>query len=194
MIWLLTGLLLFIGMHSISTLAPTKRADIIERKGDNAWKGIYTVVSLIGFALIIWGYGQTRVEPTFVWNPPRALLMVTVILTWLAFLFLAAVNVPNNHLKKMVGHPMIIGVKLWAFSHLLSNGRLGDIVLFGSFLVWAIVYYAVNRKRDRLKGVVHSTDATTTGTAITVIAGTLVWGLFAFLLHSYLIGVHPFRA
>lgn len=192
MLWLLLGLIAFIGMHSAAIFAPEWRNGIIENKGKKSWDGLYTIVSLIGFGLIIWGYGQTRVDATFIWNPPRGLLHINVLLSLIAFIFLAAVYVPNNHLKKAVGHPMIIGVKLWAFGHLIANGRLGDIVLFGCFLVWAIVYFAVNRRRDRASGLQNTLTASTGSTVITVVVGTIAWAVFAFLLHGYLIGVNPF--
>lgn len=191
MLWLLIGLIVFIGIHSISIFKPSWRTQMIESKGEGTYLMLYTLISIIGLALIIWGYGQTRVDAHFVWNPPRGLFSVTIILSLIAFVFLAAVNVPNNHFKKAVGHPMIIGVKLWAFGHLLANGRLGDILLFGTFLIWAIAYYAVNRRRDRQNDVVHVSVASAGATAVTVLVGTLVWGIFAFLLHEYLIGVKP---
>jgi len=191
MLWLIVGLCVFLGVHSINLFFQAQRLEFINSRGDAAFKGLYTIASLLGFVLIVWGYGQTRLDPVFIWHPPLALYSVTFILTLLAFLFLTAVNVPNNHLKKIVGHPMIIAVKLWAFGHLLVNGRLGDIVLFSAFLVWAIVYYAINRRRDREFG--KAVVAANLGaTAITVVIGCIIWALFAFWAHRWLIGVTPF--
>lgn len=191
MLWMIVGLILFLGVHSINLFYADKRQAFIDERGQSVFMGLYSVASAVGLVLIIWGYGQTRTSPIFLWHPPVALYSVTFLLTLLSFLFLTAVNVPGNHLKKAVGHPMIIGVKLWAFGHLLANGRLGDIVLFGAFLVWAIVYYAINRRRDRAAN--RTAPAANLGaTAITVVVGSIIWALFAFWAHRWLIGVSPF--
>ena len=109
-------------------------------RGEGAWKGIYTVVSLIGFALIVWGFGQARLQPVVLWQPlPAGVRHLASLLTLVAFVLLAAAYVPRNGIKARVHHPMILGVKTWALAHLLANHTLADLLLFGSFLVWALI-------------------------------------------------------
>ncbi len=190
MMLLIAGLILFIGVHSFRIFADSLRERLITRYGEKAWKGIYSLVSLLGFALIIWGYGLARAEPVYLWNPPIWTHWVALPFTWLAFVLLAAANIPRNHFKQRLGHPMYAGVKIWAFAHLISNGRLEDVLLFGLFLAWAIAGFAVSRRRDRHLGTRYP-EGTLRGTGICLVAGTLVWALFAFVLHRWLFGVSP---
>lgn len=192
MTYLIIGLVLFIGIHSIRIVAAPMRAGLIERFGENGYKGIYTLVSFAGLILIIYGYGQTRTDPTDIWYPAMGLRHLAYLLTWVAFILLAA-NDPSpdkpSKLKQWLGHPMIIGVKVWAFAHLLVNGRLGDIVLFGTFLVWAIVSYASYRRRDRAEGKTPVRAPGWGRDIPSLVAGTVIWIVFAMFLHPWLIGV-----
>lgn len=190
MILLLAGLLLFIGIHSTRLCASDWRARFIAQHGDRQWRLLYTVVSVVGLVLIVYGYGLSRANPVFLWNPPLWTRHLALTLTLIAFILLAATYVPRNHLKQKLGHPMYAGVKLWAFAHLIANGRLGDVLLFGVFLVWAIGGFAISRKRDRLSGIRYP-QGTMSGTLATVVTGTVAWAAFAFFLHRMLIGVAP---
>lgn len=191
MTWLIAGLIVFLGAHSVRIVADGWRSRRIAAMGEGPWKGLFSAVSLAGFVLIVWGYGQTRIDPVELWQPPRWTAHATALLTLVAFVLIAAANVPNNHFKQVLGHPMVAGVKLWAFAHLLSNGRWGDVVLFGAILVWAIVDFASARRRDRAAG--RRYPAGRVGKdAVAVVAGVAVWAVFAFLLHGPLIGVRPF--
>lgn len=189
------GLILFIAPHSLSFLASDWRDQKKEKLGRGAYEGIYSLTSLIALVLIVWGYGQTRVNPVFLWNPPVAMLHITALLSLVAFILLLAAYVPNNKIKTVVGHPMVAGVKVWAFAHLLSNGRLGDVVLFGAFLIWSVMYFSSHRRKDRATRATTetlvSTD-TTAMTVLTVMAGIAAWAAMAFYLHLRLIGVAPF--
>jgi uncharacterized membrane protein len=185
------GLLLFLGTHSVRIVADDWRSRQLARLGAGKWKALYTLVSVIGFVLIIWGYGLARAHPVLLWSPPVWLRHFAILLTVPAFILLAAAYVPGNRIKARVGHPMVAGVKVWAFAHLLANGTLAAVVLFGAFLVWAIAMFASARRRDRRAGTVY--PAGTLGRdGVTVIAGLVAWALFAFLLHQWLIGVRPF--
>jgi len=188
---LILGLTLFFSVHSVRIVADDWRTRFIESKGKLAWRGIYSVLSLAGLALIIYGFGMSRADPVFLWNPPLWTRHVTALLVLFAFFLLAAGNIPNNHFKAKLGHPMFLGIKVWAFAHLIANGRLGDVLLFGTFLVWSIIGYSAARKRDRKAGVVYEAGSAA-GTAMAVSAGTLLYALFAFSLHSLLIGVPTF--
>ncbi len=188
---LVLGLLLFLGIHSVRIVADPWRTRMRARMGEQAWKGMYSLVALAGLVLLVWGYGVARQAPVVLWVPPLATRHLAGLLTLVAFIFLAASHVPNNGIKAKVHHPMLIGVKIWALAHLLANGNLADIVLFGGFLAWAIVDFKSARQRDRAAGAVYP-PGTGRGTAIAVAAGVAVWALFAFWLHGALIGVRPF--
>lgn len=192
MIQLLIGLVLFLGMHSVRILAEDARTQFIAARGDRLYKGLYSLVSLLGLVFIVTGYSATRLNPVFVWTPPVALFHLAALLMLLSFILLAAAYIPGTRIKAVLGHPMVLAVKVWAVAHLLANGRLGDIVLFGAFLVWAIVDYAVSRRRDRREGVVRQAAAGISRDAMAVVAGGGAWFAFAFWLHIALIGVSPF--
>ena len=188
---LILGLVLFLGAHSVRIFADDWRGAQIARRGENAYKGIYSLVSLAGLVLIVWGYGQTRIAPVDLWNPPVWTRHAASLLTLVAFVLLAAVYVPRNRIKAAVGHPMVAGVKVWALAHLLANGRAGDLVLFGAFLGWAVVDFVSARRRDRAAGR-RPVPGTVANDAIAVSAGVVAWVVFAMYLHAPLIGVRPF--
>lgn len=190
MLALLAGLLLFFGVHMVRIVAGPWRLRQIERLGLNGWKGIYSLISLAGFALLLWGYGQTRGMPEL-WLLPRFTRHLAALLTLPAFLLLVAAYVPRNHLKAAIGHPMLAGVKLWALAHLLCNARVGDLLLFGTFLAWAVLAFVTSRRRDRAEGVQYA-KGTATGTALVLVIGLLAWAGFAVVGHAWLIGVRPF--
>jgi uncharacterized membrane protein len=187
---LILGLVLFLGVHSTRIFAEGWRTATIARVGELPWKGIYSVLSIAGFALLVWGYGLARHDTPVVWTPPRAMAHVTALLVLIAFVLVTAAYVPGNRIKAKLHHPMILGVKTWAFAHLLSNGTLADIVLFGAFLAWAVVDYSASRRRDRANGTVYA-PGTGARTAITVVVGLVAGVVFAVWLHGPLIGVRP---
>ena len=188
---LILGLLIFLGVHSIRIVADDWRAAQRKRLGERAWKGGFTLVSIVGLVLIVWGYGMARHDPVFLWNPPAGMRHLAALLTAIAFVLLAAADVPRNSIRALVHHPMLIGVMLWAFAHLLANGTLADLLLFGSFLVWAIFCLRAARKRDR-EQMTQYPAGTLRGTLIAIVAGGVAWALFVFWLHGWLIGVQPF--
>lgn len=187
---LVLGLVLFLGMHSTRIVAEGWRTGMVERLGDRGWKALYSMLSIAGFVLIVWGYGLARQDPTVLWNPPPVGLRHAVsLLTLVAFVLLVAAYVPANHFKVKLRHPMIIGVKVWAFSHLIVNNTLADVVLFGSFLVWAVLDFRSARRRDRT--LVTVGDAVMSRTVITLVVGVAAWAVLAFWLHRAWIGVSP---
>ena len=188
---LILGLLVFLGVHSTRIVADDWRAARLKRLGEGPWKGIYSLLSIAGFGLIIWGFGLARREPVLLWTPPAGMQYAAGLLTLIAFVLLAAAYVPRNAIKASVHHPMVLAVKVWAFAHLLATGKLADLVLFGAFLVWAVVCFIAARKRDRAAGTQYPAG-TPGGTAIAVVAGAAAWAGFAFWLHAALIGVQPF--
>ena len=187
---LLIGLLIFLGLHSLRIFADDWRSRQVARLGEMRWKGIYAVISLIGFVLIVWGFGLARQHPVHLYTPPMALRHLNALFTLIAFVLVAAAYIPRNHLKAKFGHPMLLGVKVWAFGHLLATGMLRDVVLFGAFLAWSVVLFIVSRRRDRRLGTVYSAG-TLAGDALVVVIGIAGWVAFAFWLHLWLIGVKP---
>jgi uncharacterized membrane protein len=141
--------------------------------------------------LLVWGYGQARQQGVVLFDPPVFMRHLTSLLMLVSFVLLAAAKVPGNHIKARLGHPMIIGVKVWAFAHLLANGRLSDVVLFGAFLAWAVADFIAARKRDRAAGTVYP-PGDELRTVLTVVAGVVAWAVFVAGLHLWLIGVAPF--
>jgi uncharacterized membrane protein len=188
---LVIGLALFLGVHSVRLFADDWRSARVTAMGEGAWKGLYSLVSLAGLALIVWGYGMTRTAPVDLWHPPVWTRHAASLLTLLSFILITAAYVPRSRIRALVGHPMVAGVKLWAFAHLLSNGRLGDVVLFGAFLAWAVADFASLRRRDRASGTRRGTGALANDLT-SVVAGTVAWFVFALYLHVPLIGVRPF--
>lgn len=188
---LIAGLVLFLGVHSLRMLAPHWRAQTLERMGAGPWKGLYTLVALAGLALVAWGFDAAREQPVLLWQPPLALKHAASLLTLLAFVLLAAAYVPGNHLKARLHHPMLLGVKSWALAHLLATGLLAHLVLFGAFLVWAVLLFRSSRQRDRAEGVTYA-PGKGAATVITVVVGIAGWAAFAFGLHGLLIGIKPF--
>ncbi len=191
MIVLVLGLATFLGVHSLRVFADDWRTAQMGRIGENAWKGLYSLFSLVGLVLIIWGYGLSRSTPVELWSPPVFTRHLSGLLMLLSFVLLAAAYVPGTRIRQVLGHPMVLGVKTWAFAHLIANGRLGDLVLFGAFLVWAIVLYAASRRRDRKAGTVRPRGSASRD-ALAVVIGIAAWAAFAFWLHAALIGVRPF--
>ena len=191
MVWLILGLVLFLGMHSARVFAEGARTRFVAQRGANAWKGLYSVVSLVGFVLLVQGYGLARQQPVVLWVPPTGLRHAASLLTLIAFVLLAAAYVPRNAIKARLRHPMVLSVKLWAFAHLLSNGNLADVLLFGGFLLWAVLSFRAARGRDRAAGTVYPAGSAA-GTVGAVVVGLAAWAVFAFWAHGALIGVRPF--
>jgi uncharacterized membrane protein len=190
MTYLILGLILFIGVHSTRMVADDWRTRTLQRLGDGTWKGLYSLISLAGFALIVWGFGAAREQPLVLWAPPSGMRYVAAVLMVLSFVLVAAAYVPGNGIKARLHHPMVLGVKVWAFAHLLSNGMLAHVVLFGVFLVWAILNFRSARQRDRLAGTIYS-PGNTRATVIAVSVGVVAWAIFTFGLHGPLIGIKP---
>ena len=188
---LIIGLAIFLGGHSVRIFADHWRQRQIARLGEKKWKLGIALLSAVGLALIVWGYGVAREAPVVLWNPPAGMRHLAALLTLIAFIFLAAAYVPRNHIKARFHHPMVLGVKIWAFAHLLANGTLADLLLFGSFLAWAVLSFIAARRRDRAAGTTYSAG-TAKGTSMTVAVGIVAWAAFAFWLHGLLIGVRPF--
>jgi len=188
---LVIGLVVLLAPHSVSIFAADWRLRQIARMGIGPYKLAYSVVSIVGLLLVIWGFGMARATPALLWQAPAAARHATAALTVIAFILVAAAYVPGTRMKAALGHPMTVGVGLWALAHLLSNGRLADVVLCGAFLAWSVVLFAVRRARDRAAGTAYPPGALARD-AIAAIAGIVAALVFALFLHAPLIGMRPF--
>jgi len=185
----LTGLLIFFGIHCISILNESWRNHMVDKIGELAWKGIYSLVSVFGFILIVWGYGVTRYESALLYTPPLWLQHFSLLLLLPVFPLLVAAYFPGR-IKAATKHPMLIATKLWAVAHLFSNGTLVDVILFGSFLTWAIMdRISIEQRQPRpIPGVPYSSF----NDVISCVIGLCLYLAFVFWLHELLIGVPPF--
>lgn len=188
---LITGLILFLGIHSSRIFGENIRLGLINKLGANGWKGVYSLIALVGFVFIIYGYGMARESPVALWSPPVWTRHLAALLTLPAFVMIAASQIPGTHLRAKLKHPMVLGVKLWAIAHLLANGTVHDVVLFGAFLLWAVLSFRAARQRDRAAGTVY-TAVGGLRDGIAVVVGVGAWIAFAFYLHAAWIGVRPF--
>lgn len=204
---LILGLILFLGVHSVRIWADGWRNQTIEAYGEKAFKGVYALVSILGFYLLVVGYGEARLQTVALWNPPIFTKHISMLLMLLSSILLVATYIPRNHFKMRLGHPMVLSVKVWALSHLLANGNLADLVLFGSFLIWAVLNFRSARARDRAlllnlnvteeaagESIAESESAhqpKLLSTIITLVGGIAIWALITFVLHAKIVGVSP---
>jgi uncharacterized membrane protein len=188
---LVLGLIVFFGVHSIGMAAPAWRERIVARIGLTPWKGGFALISLIGLGLVVYGYGQARLDPIMVWQPPFWTRHIAAPLMLVAFICIAATYVPGSWIKTKFGHPMLAGVKTWSFAHLITNGMLADIALFGAFLAWSVLEFRIHRRRDKAAGTVYPRISKHRDLLVLFlgVAGALV---FMFFLHQPLIGVRPY--
>lgn len=185
---LILGLVLFLGVHSVRIVADDWRSGMRARLGEGPWKGLYSLVSALGLALIVWGYGAARHDPVPLWTPMLWARHLAMLLTLFAFVFIAAAYVPGNGIKARLKHPMLLGVKVWAFAHLLANHTLADVLLFGGFLVWSVLCFRSARARDRVAGTIYP-PGQTSRTLVTVVVGAAAWAAFAIWAHGPVTGV-----
>ena len=183
---LIAGLIVFLGAHIFVTMRELRLA-AIDKLGDGGYRIAFSIVSLIGLALIIYGYGAYRASGYIpVWNPPRGMAHAAIPLVWIAFVCVSAAYTPAGKIKQTLKHPMLVGVKTWALAHLLANGDLGSMILFGSFLAWA-VYDRISVKRRGGDALPMGTGFGT-GDIMALVAGTVLFAAM-FWLHPRLIGV-----
>ena len=182
----IAGLILFFAVHSISIVNVGWRDAMAERLGTTAWRTLYSVASLAGLVLLIWGYGLARSDPVILYSPPAWLLHVNFLLMLFVFPLFMASLLPGR-IKTAVKHPVFASVKIWAFAHLLTNGALADVLLFGCFLAWAVAgRISMKHRRNRP---VPGFPASPANDLIAVVVGLLLYLAFIMTLHDWLIGV-----
>lgn len=183
---LILGLLIFLGVHSLSIVAPAWRDAQLARRGEAAWKGLYSVLSLVGFVLLVVGYGQARITPVVLYTPPAAARHLTMLLMLPVFVLLLAAYLPGR-IKAAAKHPMLAATKLWALAHLLSNGNLADLLLFGGFLAWAVAD-RISLKRRPVRAIPGAPPGRLND-LIALVGGLALYALFVVWGHRVLIGV-----
>ena len=187
---LLLGLVIFLGVHSTRIFADGWRTSMIARMGPMPWKGLYAALSIFGFIVLVIGFRAARRDTMVLYSTPSWMTHVTALLMVFAMILFVAAYIPKNWFKAKFHHPQVLSVKTWAVAHLLSNGEAANVLLFGAFLLWAVLNFSAARRRDRAKGTVYPAG-NAIGTSITVAAGLVAWSVFALLLHGPLIGVRP---
>lgn len=187
MLLLVIGLVLFLGIHSIRIVADPLRTRMVDSMGLWGFKGVYSLISLIGLVLIVIGYGQARLDPVWLYQPPPFLRHINMLLMLLVFPALLAAYLPGR-IQNALTHPMLVAVKAWALAHLLVNGTLAGLLLFGGFLAWAVAD-RISVKRRSGPGIAPQLPKTPINDVIVVIGGLGLYYLFAFHLHPILFGV-----
>jgi uncharacterized membrane protein len=186
---LILGLVIFLGAHSISIAAPGWRNAVVAKIGEWPWKGLYSLISIAGFVLLVQGYAAARLEPVVLYTPPPWTRHLAALLLLPVFVLFLAAYLPGR-IKQRTKHPMLVATKLWALAHLLANGMAADVLLFGSLLAWAVVdRISVGRRPQRAT---LGAPPSKLNDAIAVVAGLALYWLFATRWHAQLIGVAPF--
>jgi uncharacterized membrane protein len=187
---LVLGLIIFLGLHSTRIVAEGGREKAIARLGEGPWKGVYSLLSAIGFVLIVWGFAQARYSAPELWTPVPGARHITIALMLLSMVLLAAYLFKQSHITAWVHHPMVWSVAVFGLAHLIANGSAADAVLFGAFLVWAAADLVSSYARDRRDGVVYP-EPNLSATIGAIVVGLVFWALLAFWLHYWLFGVTP---
>ena len=191
MLVFVAGLVLFLGIHSVSIVAPGWRSGMVARLGALPWKGVYSVAAGIGLALLIVGYGIARRSPVVLYTPPAALRHVALLVMLPVFPLLFAAYLPGR-IKSAAKHPMLLAVKFWAAAHLLANGTLVDVLLFGGFLAWAVAdRISVKRRTPAEAHAVPAAPPRPANAAIAIVGGLIVYAIFLLWGHRWMIGVSP---
>lgn len=188
MLWLVLGLVIFLGAHSVRIVAPAWRDARIAAWGEGTFKGLYSLASAIGLVLIVWGYGKAWEDPVLLYDSPVWTRHLAALLMLLSFVALAVYMLPAGRLKPILKHPMLLAVKIWALAHLIANGDLASVVLFGAFLLWA----AADRVAAKRRGATVPKPGPATMDLAAVAVGVVLYLLFVWRLHVWLIGVAPF--
>ena len=186
MVTLLIGIVVFLGVHTLTTLREP-RAALIARFGEGPYKGLFSLGALVGFVLIVWGFSIYRSEGWVqIWYPPTWTRHLTITLMWFAFVSLACMNSAPSRIRGWLRHPMLVAIKIWALAHLIANGDLGGMLLFGAFLAWAVYDRIAVKRRGDLGA--PRVSSFTPADGVNLVVGTVAYVAMIFL-HPYLIGV-----
>jgi uncharacterized membrane protein len=187
---LVLGLVIFLGLHSTRIVSESGRERAIARIGEGPWKGVYSLISAIGFVLIVWGFARARYDAPQLWTLPAGARHITMLLMLVALILFASFLFKRSHIAVLTHHPMLWSVLLWSAGHLFANGSAADLVLFGAFFVWSAADLVSAYARDRRNGVVYP-EPQAAATASAVVVGLVVYALLIGGLHLWLFGVSP---
>jgi len=191
MLLLVISLILFLGIHLTRVIAPGFRASVIAARGERAWTLGYTVASIATLVLVIYAFGEARQETGILYTPPVWMAHLASLLMLVAMICLVASLLPPGHIAAKTKHPMVLSVKIWAFAHLLANGETASVILFSAFLAWGVVLRIALKRRERRGELVRRPFVSARYDALAVGIGALVYLLFIWRLHVWLIGVQP---
>lgn len=186
---LILGLVVFFAAHTLATLPERRQAAMDRAGGEERYRGAFSLVSLVGLVLIVWGYASAPFVP--VWTPPVWTRHLALLLMLPAMIFLVAAYAPTGRIKARLRHPMLVAVKIWALAHLLANGDLASIVLFAVFLAWAVYDRISVKRRERAGLIAPPVAGPARNDAIVLVVGLIVYVVFLLWLHELLIGVSP---
>jgi len=187
---LIIGLVVLLGLHSTRIFADDARAKAIARLGEGPWKGIYSLLSLIGLALIVWGFAQARWNAAVLWAPPVFIRHIAIALMLVSLILLGGYVFKKSHIAVAVHHPMVWSVAVWSAAHLFANGSAADLALFGAFLVWAAADLVAAYGRDQRAAIIYPSPEWR-GTVGAVVLGVVLWAVLLGGLHLWLFGVSP---
>jgi len=188
MTMLILGLAIFLGLHSIAFAAPGLRAGAVAKLGEGGWKGLYAIVSIIGLVLLVRGFAEARESAVVLYAPPAWMRHVTFLLMLPVFPLILAAYFPGR-IKAALKHPMLAAVKFWALAHLLSNGSLADVLLFGGFLTWAVLDRISLKRRPPQR--MATAPARPFNDVLAVVVGLGLYAFFIAWAHARLFGVSP---
>lgn len=183
------GLVLFLGIHLVRVVAPDVRTRMIASMGDGPYRGAYSVAVILSFFLMIYGFGIARQDAGMLYNPPIFLRHITLLLMLIALIVFAAGFLPSGYIATYAKHPQVLGVKIWAFAHLLANGGTAEVILFAAFLAWGVILRISYKRRARAGEIAERHYESWTYDVAAIAIGVVVYGLFFWKLHAWLIGL-----
>ena len=191
---LIIGLILFLGLHLIRIFAPGFRNGVIARFGKPVWIAGHSILSTLALVLVIYGFGEAREVTGMLWYPPVWMAHIAVTLMLVSSICLVAAALPAGHIAMKTKYPVIVSIKVWALAHLLANGETASVLLFVSFLVWAVLLRIMMKRRERAGEVKPRVFVSAKYDIVAVVLGAALWALIVFRLHEWLIGVAPLGA
>jgi len=191
MLLLIISLILFLGLHLVRVVAPDWRSSAIASVGENRWKLGYSLASVATLVLVVYAFGQARQDTGILYVPPVWMAHLSSLLMLVALSCLVASLMPPGHIAAKTKHPMVLSIKIWAVAHLMANGETSSVLLFASFLAWGVVLRISLKRRERRGELVRKPFVSARYDALAVVIGVVVFLLFIWRLHLWLIGVQP---
>jgi len=189
MTMLVIAVLVFTLLHLVHAFAPGFRQSMIDRLGENGWRGVFSVLALASLVFLIWAFGQARQVTGVLYVTPLWMTHLTALLMLIAMICLSASFFPPGKIAGFAKHPMVLSVKIWAFAHLLANGETASVILFVGILIWAVILRISLARRERAGNLTRKPFVSSLYDLYSVLLGVILWGLFVWKLHVWLIGV-----